>query len=183
MAHLWISGRQKAWLAVRLPDTGVALFPDRERPVRTLSPSSPPSAVRLRCCGPARHAGPVWVLIGGATHPVRVNGDPLSTGLRLLRDRDEIQLDAGVRLYFSAEEVAEVRPFPGATEKVFCPRCKLELNPGEPAVRCPAPQCGIWHHQTDQFNCWTYSGGCALCGHPTELAGGLRWTPDQLKSS
>jgi len=45
-------------------------------------------------------------------------------------------------------------------------------------VRCP--QCGVWHHQSDELPCWVYSSSCSLCDHPTALDAGYRWIPGEL---
>ena len=119
------------------------------------------------------HAG--WVVIGAPG--VHVNGAPLDTGIRLLRDRDELRA-GGRRTFFSGESLAEVVLFPGGERSVFCPRCRLEVAPGSPAVRCPG--CNVWHHQTDDMPCWTYGDHCTLCEQPTALDVGFRWTPEGL---
>jgi hypothetical protein len=114
-----------------------------------------------------------WVLVGAA----QVNGMPLLTGIRVLRDRDELQV-GGLRAFFSAEALAAVRPSPAQGERIFCPRCKQEIEKLSPAVRCP--QCRVWHHQTAELPCWTYSERCASCNQPTDLNAGYRWTPEGL---
>jgi hypothetical protein len=114
-----------------------------------------------------------WVLTGAA----RVNGMPLLTGIHVLRDGDEVEVN-GVRAFFSAEVLAQVRPLLRGDELVFCPRCKQEITTQSAAVQCP--QCGVWHHQSDDLPCWTYSQRCALCDQPTALDAGYRWTPGKL---
>ncbi len=119
--------------------------------------------------------GTVWLLLG--TDAVRVNGSPLDVGLRVLRDQDEL-VAAGRRMFFSTETLAVIVPLPVTERAVFCPRCKLEIAPGSPAVACP--QCGVWHHQSDDYPCWTYAERCTLCDQPSALDAGYRWTPDDL---
>jgi hypothetical protein len=80
------------------------------------------------------------------------------------------------RVFFSLERLARVVPFDGV-DKSHCPRCQTVIERGTPAVRCP--QCGVWHHESDEFRCWTYSPTCALCDQPTELEGSFRWTPEE----
>jgi hypothetical protein len=111
---------------------------------------------------------------------VRVNGIPLLAGLRVLRDRDEILFEGANRIYFSSERLAIVEAFPGSGQPAFCPRCKLEITRGTPAVRCPNPDCRIWHHQAEEYPCWTYSEHCSLCNQLTALDSGYRWTPENL---
>jgi hypothetical protein len=119
--------------------------------------------------------GDAWIVVGSPA--VRVNGDPLDAGIRVLRDRDELRA-GGSRTFFSAELLPAVVAFPGGERATFCPRCMLEIAPGSPAVRCP--QCRIWHHQSDELPCWTYADRCTMCDQPTPLDAGFRWTPEDL---
>lgn len=120
-----------------------------------------------------------WVVIHTPGRALRLNGTALVTGIRVLSHRDELRL-AGVagRAFFSLEGLAAVVPFEGL-EGSRCPRCQQPIQPGTPAVRCPQPRCGVWHHESDEFPCWTYSPTCSLCDQSTELEGGFRWTPDE----
>jgi Zn finger protein HypA/HybF involved in hydrogenase expression len=116
-------------------------------------------------------------MISSANAGVSINGLPLTVGIRALADRDEIR--AGERaFYFSTESLAQVEDFPGSDNALFCPRCKQEIEKNTSAVRCPA--CSVWHHQTDELNCWTYAETCALCSQQTDLSAGFRWTPEEL---
>lgn len=117
-----------------------------------------------------------WLLLA-APGQALVNGQPVWLGLRVLRDRDEIQFTGGGSLFFSTESLARVMDFPGAPKQVFCPRCRDRIEPG-PAVKCPA--CGVWHHQLGDRPCWTYAETCALCPQPTALNAGFQWTPERL---
>jgi len=119
--------------------------------------------------------GAVWILIGPPT--VRVNGSALDAGIRVLRDRDELRT-GGSRTFFSTESLPVIVPFPDSERPTFCPRCKLVIAAGTPAVCCP--QFNVWHHQSDEFPCWTYAERCALCDQPTALDGDFRWTPEEL---
>jgi len=126
-----------------------------------------------------------WVLVSGANARVRVNGIQLSLGICVLNDRDEIRMEDSGKMFFSTERLARVEPFPGRAEqssgneeKVCCPRCQQALEPQASAVRCP--QCNIWHHQTVDLPCWTYSSTCALCPQPTQLDASYRWMPEEL---
>jgi len=126
----------------------------------------------------AAGGAPSWTLLGGRQAGLRVNGQPLTLGIRSLRDRDEISL-AGQRCFFSNEELARVVPFPGIAQTVFCPRCKQKMEAGDPAVSCP--HCRAWHHQSEKFPCWTYEPTCALCRlQSSALDAGYAWTPDML---
>ena len=146
------------------------------RPVACLSGSRglPANVLLLR----ASEKDCTWVLIAGVGAEVSVNGMPLATGIRVLSDRDEIRVSSADSYYFSTESLASVEAFPASEHTLFCPRCKQEIDKGAAAVKCPA--CGVWHHQTEELNCWTYSDACALCAHPTEMNGCFRWTPEEL---
>jgi hypothetical protein len=119
-----------------------------------------------------------WVLVHSPGSALRINGTALVTGIRVLSHRDELRL-AGIagRVFFSLEGLAHVAPFDGV-EGSRCPRCQQPIEPGSPAVRCP--QCGVWHHESEEFGCWTYSPICSLCDQPTALEGGFRWTPEEM---
>jgi hypothetical protein len=119
-----------------------------------------------------------WALMSSAQSSTRVNGIRVTTGLTILADRDEIRPAGGPTWFFSTETQARVEPFPGSGERGFCPRCKLPIAAGAPAVRCPG--CGLWYHQSDEFPCWTYAPQCTACPQPTEFGAGFRWTPEDL---
>jgi hypothetical protein len=161
MAHVWLLDGDPQ---------GAAAPKWSPRPLDGDSLAVPPARL-LRADGD----GTGWVIVGPAA--VAVNGSRLDTGIRVLRDRDELRAAAG-RVFFSTESLAVVVPFPDTGRKTFCPRCKLEIAPGSPAVRCPA--CGVWHHQSEEFPCWTYAPRCALCDHPSALDAGYRWVPEDL---
>jgi hypothetical protein len=122
-----------------------------------------------------------WALFSPPGERIRINGDPLHTGLRLLRDRDEILVAGRSRIFFSSETLPRVEPFPGADGSVKCARCKSDIKPGDQAVRCPS--CAIWYHESPDsgFNCWTYQNSPCMCGQTTDLENpAYRWTPDGL---
>jgi hypothetical protein len=118
-----------------------------------------------------------WTLLSGHDAPVRVNGERVVSGLRSLRDRDEIRIGSS-RMFFSLETLACVDDFPGADSPLFCPRCRQQIQEGNEAVRCP--RCGVWHHQSSELPCWTYSATCALCDQPSSFDAGFHWTPEEL---
>lgn len=179
MSHLWIRNAEGALVDHPL-DTGIL----------QLTPDGP--AALAVCKGLDGVSGPVlarkqdfqgeerWVLLCKPTGTTRVNGVPVFIGVRMLSDRDLISLGAGHRVFFSSERVAQIEPFPGEEDNICCVRCKLPLQPGKPAVRCPAPGCGFWHHQSDEQPCWSYRDGCASCGHPTAFDAGFQWSPAVL---
>ena len=121
-----------------------------------------------------------WSLLCAPHSTARVNGTPVYAGIRVLADRDAITLDDGNTVFFSCERLAQVVPFPGEDDGTRCIRCKLVLEPATPAVRCPAPGCGFWHHQSEAQPCWTYAESCVSCGHPTAFDAGFQWSPREL---
>lgn len=152
MAHLWSDDGEGGWARTEL----------------VAATHRVPGAAIVSATG-------AWVLI--AAPAVRVNGAGLVTGIQVLRDRDEIVVDAR-RLWFSTEARAAVAPYAGA-EAVACPRCRLDVEPGMPAVVCPG--CAVVHHErADELPCWTYAPRCAVCDQPTGLDADLRWTPETL---
>jgi hypothetical protein len=172
MAHLWIRTGAGQWDVLPL-DAGA--FDLTASPPRAVAPGAARTAVLRRAEGQGE---PVWLLLAASGAGVSVNGLPAPAGIRVLADRDEIQVDGGGPLIFSTEALARSEPFPGFDRTIFCPRCKLEIERGAQSVKCPA--CGIWHHQTEELPCWTYASSCALCPQPTGLETGYRWTPEEL---
>ncbi len=178
MAHLWIeepasresSGREPAgWCIV--PLSGGAFSLDR----------IPPAAPRGATLVPAGHPGRTeWHLLAGEASGIRVNGFEMAGGIRTLMDHDEIRVPGAGTVFFSTERLAAVEPFPPTEsgQAVSCPRCRQIIPAGEAAVQCPS--CGIWHHGTEALPCWSYAPGCAMCGHPTPMDTGYRWTPEAL---
>jgi len=106
-----------------------------------------------------------------------VNGEPIATGMALLRDRDELRMGGAEPVYFSTERLASVEACE-RDDAPRCPRCAQEIARGEMSVRCPG--CGVLHHQMPERECWTYLEKCALCEQATDLAAGLRWSPEDL---
>ncbi len=189
MAHLWMQscvGRvANEWQALALEAAGAKLTGDAGRPVVALDRVGERgrNGTVVLSAGPASAAG--WVLLGESD--VSVNGDRLHTGIRVLRDRDEIRC-GGSRVFFSTERLPQVEPFPGTEQPVLCPRCRQVIEPGTPAVRCPGANCGLWFHQSEEvLPCWTgYSAQpfktCAMCDYPARLypEADFRWTPEGL---
>lgn len=115
---------------------------------------------------------------------VRVNDTWLTTGVRVLCDRDVISRPGAADIYFSTERLPEIVPFPAPQDgapATYCARCRAEIAAGEPAVCCPA--CSTWHHENAAVghNCWTYAPHCAVCEQSADLDGAsYRWSPDAL---
>jgi hypothetical protein len=109
---------------------------------------------------------------------VRVNGQPVLGGLRVLEHRDEVLLP-GACLFFSLESTPTVSPFRVVEggRAPTCPICRGPIREGMPAVQCPG--CGRWFHQLDAKPCWTYAPTCRFCSHPTSFAAEAAWRPDK----
>ncbi len=119
-----------------------------------------------------------WAVVAGGDTRLRVNGWPLGApGVRALEHKDEISLPALGAVFFSAERLAEVRPFAGATRAMFCGRCRIEVKAGQDSVACPG--CEVIFHMMEKSLCFNYTPDCPLCGHPTALDGGLLWAPEE----
>jgi hypothetical protein len=125
-----------------------------------------------------------WAILSGPGPSLRVNGETVPLNLRVLRDRDAIQLIAGDEtsavFFFSTDSPPVVAPL-AADQPLPCARCQVAISPGESAVRCPA--CGAAHHQiagTD-YACWEYDQVCGSCRkQPTALDERHLWTPEEL---
>ncbi|MGD2151938.1 MAG: hypothetical protein PVG79_01640 [Gemmatimonadales bacterium] len=172
MAHVWARSESGDWETVKVEGDAFGLVAG-PRPLAR--PDSDGAVLCRRSVVSGREA---WVLLSAPTEDLRVNGAPLPTGIRLLEDRDAIQLSHESLTYFSSERLAEVELFPGSPDPVYCPRCKTEIEAGTPAVRCPG--CESWHHQSEVYGCWLYTERCALCDQPTALGAGFRWSPEDL---
>jgi hypothetical protein len=177
MSLMWIRVEADSWSAHELDNAAYALRPTAPTLTRHEPGSRPASdgALLLPCTSSA--ASDTFALVVRPAHAARVNGVVLQNGMRMLRDRDSIQLGDRSPVYFSSEQQPTVEPLPESDQPLFCPRCKAVIETGSPAVRCVS--CGSWYHQTDDFPCWTYSESC-VCGHPTALDGDYRWCPDEL---
>jgi hypothetical protein len=184
MSHLWVKSADGAEWAVSplignayaLSGAGLASLQDHGQD------GSAFSTLLIRGdSGPQEQ----WFLLARKQASVHVNGWPLVLGVRLLCDRDEINVRAGgpvapFHYFFSTEALARVEAYPGGDVTVRCPRCKQPLEQDQMAVRCPNGRCGAWHHQEAALPCWTYCSTCALCDQPTQLDLGFCWTPEKL---
>ena len=167
MAHLWTREKDNDWRAVALRGETVALGGHPPGPVD----AGGVAVVRRTSAGRNR-----WLLLVPPDAPVRVNGVPVRTGVRMLRDRDSIGLGGSPNIFFSTERLAVAAPQPEG-ERATCARCKTTIDVGSPAVECP--QCGARHHQSDDLPCWNYAARCSRCERLSEDAG-YRWTPEAL---
>jgi hypothetical protein len=157
VAHLWQIGPGNEWTP--RPLAGDAHWLDAVATIRRGS-----------------HPPHDWVILTDSP-ALRLNGAPVPIGIAVLRDRDEIRLP-GQTLWFSTEQTASIEPLPPGATRGACPRCKRAIDPGSSAVRCPS--CGLWHHESSEFACWTYNSTCAGCAQDTALDAGFRWSPEDL---
>ena len=168
MAHLWRKDGAGQWGVESLASGSTRVF-DSE--VALFGLESVGSA------GPAER----WALIFPIPcRAVYVNGGAVRSGIRVLRDRDAVQVSGGQLVFFSTERLARVEPLPAGLPPTHCPRCKQQIEPDTDAVRCPSPGCRAWHHQSDELGCWRYADTCALCPQPTDVEAGYQWTPQGL---
>ena len=118
---------------------------------------------------------------------VRVNGEPVLGGMRILEHKDEVLVE-DVRLVFSQESVPVQVTFAAASGQRLptCPICRGPIREGMQAVQCPG--CGRWFHQLSGDGqpakpCWTYAPTCRFCNHPTALGGAAGWQPEREDGS
>ena len=177
MAHIWhesaTGGEWKIWPLEKSAQPLPLLCPAKDEAVVAAMEATDSHAVR---CTPT--ADGAWLLLTEPGADVRVNGHRLHLGIRLLHDQDHIHLGGHGHYFFSTEQLATVTACPALGRPVFCPRCKLPLIAGKESVQCPS--CGTRHHQDDEKPCWTYDATCAVCGQPSALDAGFRWTPKEL---
>jgi hypothetical protein len=164
----------------------------RERPDRTWQALTIPAGRPLagtelgepgiQLCGLGAERGAALLVRPGVW--VRVNGQPVLGGLRVLEHKDEILL-AETRLFFSGESTPTVVPFRAVEggRAPICPICRGPIKDGLQAVQCPG--CGRWFHQTEALDgrpakpCWTYAPTCRFCSHPTSFGAEAAWTPEK----
>jgi len=176
MPHLWVKDSGE-WTVLELLSDTFALTRDPLKPVQRRELGTPAEiACMLRCNGAGGEH--LFVLAPSENTAVIINGIPLASGIRILRDRDELRVGGIERMYFSTESLAVLTRFPGNEQAMYCPRCKREIALQTDAVKCP--QCDAWYHQSEEFPCWVYSERCALCDQPSNLDAGYRWSPEYL---
>lgn len=168
MQRLWIH-LDGQWLIVPLEKSQFELSANSARPVSPGVCDAP--AVVVPCGGDKSQ----WALIARPGAQVDVNGDRLWLGVRILSDRDCIQVDGGERMYYSASANPTVVTFAGKSA-IQCPRCDTAITTGQLVVRCPG--CGVHYHQARDLACWLYDVRCR-CGHPTDLSEDNCWTPEE----
>lgn len=127
---------------------------------------------------------PIHLLVANPRHHLRVNGQLVVGGIRVLDHKDEI-LHGANRYYFSSESKPELVIYRRQSESrpVRCPVCRGPVNNGDQVVFCPG--CQRVYHQVDgseeqsERPCWTYAASCQFCNHPTSLTGENGWRPEE----
>jgi len=174
MAHIWLQNKAWEWTAHPLAGDEFSLEAFlNEAPGRAPALGGAPSDIQLLKTETDNQEN--WAVVAGYESGLSINGIPLPLGIRILRDRDEIRWSPDGFGFFSSEELAAVVDFPHCDRKIFCPRCKQEIVPGTPAVRCPS--CRIWHHQSEELPCYSYADSCATCTRKTCINGEYEWVP------
>jgi len=114
---------------------------------------------------------------------VRVNGEPVLGGMRILEHKDEVLVEE-IRLVFSQESTPVLVNFTATAGQRLptCPICRGPIRDGMQAVQCPG--CGRWFHQLTAEGqpakpCWTYAATCRFCQHPTAFTAESAWRPDR----
>lgn len=175
MATLWIfAEKEKGWRPIPLREETVGIGLDKGAPGPVEAGSAAVALILPWGRTAASGSGSRYLLV--SRERVLINGLSPLGGLRALRHKDEISLGrmAG-RVFFSNESLAQVGTYPGSGEKAHCPRCKDQINQGQPSVRCP--RCSVYYHQQEGRDCYTYGETCVICGQRTAL-GTYSWVPD-----
>jgi hypothetical protein len=166
MSCLWLEGAPGQWTPRTVPAGRPVAGEDLGVPGIALLVLPRQGAVLLARDG-------VWV---------RVNGEVVLGGMRILEHKDEVLVE-DVRVVFSQESTPVVVAFAaGAGRAPTCPICRGPICDGMPAVQCPG--CGRWFHQVEGEGrpakpCWTYAATCRFCQHPTAFAAEAGWRPDR----
>ena len=175
MAHVWVRSAAgwEAWQlagAVRGLTAEIVLRPEQNAAAQNALPRLVHSDVDGKS---------VWAVIAAVKAGVRVNGRALPAGIAALADRDEIRTSDGQQFFFTTETLATPVAFPGSQRPMICPRCRLKIDAGTIAVRCPGPGCGLWYHHTEGSPCWLYAEKCVFCEQSTAMDVGFSWTPEE----
>ena len=179
MANLWHNNNGEGWLnteiqrAAILAETAIVNLSHAQ-----LKPGCG-EVILYSCRRSSNSPTAPWVIVAPRGAQLRINNVPLTTGIRVLANRDAIRLGDSPSMFFSTEHLAHIEGFPLA-DSVFCGRCKLEIQTHDLAVCCPL--CGIWHHEQADHErlCWSYSETCTVCDQPTAASATYRWTPEAL---
>ena len=167
MAHMWVRDDSGEWASMQLVGDALALTGDRLELVQQRASDLSNDSAQLQRRKDADGNG-------SCSLPRKIIGT--STACRFARacascgTATSSVSASGERMFFSTESLASGEPFTGLDHPIFCPRCKQEIAGQNLAVRCP--QCDAWHHQTEEFPCWTYArdARCAIRRRASMLA-------------
>lgn len=182
MGSLWIYDQNDWALASLEADLSYELNHDPAAPVRvqkTKQIKAESAVLRPWQCG-EQHK---WVALSSSQAAgIYINSFAISgPGIHVMKDRDEILLRDGRRLFFTTEQLPRIVSFPGSDRPVNCARCKKPIDKGMEAVCCPNSKCAAWHHNTEKYPCWQYHEFCALCDQQTRLGNAkYAWSPEDL---
>ena len=118
MAHLWVRDQSSEWLVLPLHDEALDLDSIRDPTGdRTRGADAQDGDARSADAQPAvllRAQGPPderWAVISSPDRRIRINGHSVNSGIRVLHDRDELDVGGLGNVYFSTEMLARVKPF------------------------------------------------------------------------
>ena len=138
MAHLWVID-EGLWSVLPLLadiydlDAGrPASLPEVDRPSPPAIADTPAEYHRRILLMRTRALTDGWALVADAAAGARVNGQAVSSGIRLVADRDAIRVNGRPSMFFSTETLAHIAPFPGAEQPVCCPRCRDSIAADSP---------------------------------------------------
>lgn len=133
MAHLWYQNNENGWGVIPLNEDAVSLM------ATGIDPGSQPVGVDLedadrygaRLTRVRNQPRETWTLMAGTDARVSVNGELLQLGLRVLNDRDVIQIGSSPIRVFSTERLARIETCEEAGEaSLICPRCQQPITAG-----------------------------------------------------
>jgi len=153
MAYVWFE-REDEWAAMRLSEMPVDVGGRVPRAVTpghsSIGTKQIPAqkATQIVQVGAGRRQASV--LIWSPDKTVRVNGWTLTTGIRVLADRDEIRIGDRTPVFYSSESVARSRSSPEATARSSATLYAADRK-RKAVVRCP--DCGLMYHQDAELRC------------------------------
>ena len=179
MSTLWERDEHSVWTPRRLEGEAVELGESRPREENASSTARSGRIGKVLLL-PLKNGcnSRDWLLLWKTDTRININGIPLSSGIRCLAEKDEITIDSSHTVYFTREEPAQAKKFPGSDRKITCAFCHRPIEDGHFVVECPG--CGYLFHQMEARECYTYDSTCRHCNTPTELGAGPLWTPEEL---
>ena len=173
MAQLWMQTDSKRWGYYPLEAQAFSLSALPPSPLDPGEPAGETSATETTLL--SRTSQGDWVLMTGKARRAWVNGMPVALGVRVLRHQDRITVEDVGTAFLSTETLPCIESFPEDAAPGSCPRCRLAIEVGSPAVQCG---CGIWYHESEEFPCFSCAPTCVFCDRTAELGSGFRWLPE-----